>query len=145
MNAKQNPPNLQQSLIQISQAIRDNPNTGGGVQLRRFLWSLYNMHHLVNLWTLVSRLDQMHSQLVLDILAAALVGNLKESDIKVALQSSGEMERWDRAHPCREMVDRFYHAKYTIEDLIKTLPPCRIHTSLVRLLREFEEVESWLR
>ena len=111
MNAKQNPPNLQQSLIQISQAIRDNPDTGGGVQLRRFLWSLYNMHHLVNLWTLVSRLDLIHSQLVLDILATALVGNLKESDIKVALQSSGEMERWDREHPSREMMERFYHAK----------------------------------
>ena len=91
MNAKQNPPNLQQSLIQISQAIRDNPDTGGGVQLRRFLWSLYNMHHLINLWSLVSRLDLMHSQLVLDILAAALVGNLKESDIKVALETSGSI------------------------------------------------------
>ena len=123
MNAKQNLSGLQQSMIQISQAIQNNPDTGGGVQLRRFLWSLYNMHHLINLWSLVSRLDLMHSQLVLDILAAALVGNLKESDIKVALETSGELKRWEREHPLREMVERFYHAKYTIEDLIKNTAP----------------------
>ena len=34
----------------IAVRIRSSPDTSGGVQLRRFLWSLYNMHHMVNLW-----------------------------------------------------------------------------------------------
>ena len=48
------PSRHEQALNQIAQCIRDCPDTGGGVQLRRFLWSLYNQHHLVNLWTLVN-------------------------------------------------------------------------------------------
>jgi len=39
------PARHQHALNQIAQCIRDCPDTGGGVQLRRFLWSLYNQHH----------------------------------------------------------------------------------------------------
>jgi hypothetical protein len=132
----------QPALTRIAHAIRDNPDTGGGVQLRRFLWSLYNMHHLVNLWTLVCRLDQAHSQLVAEVLTAALVGNLKESDIKRALQISGEMERWDQVQPSPEVVERFNESKHGIEYIVKILAPGRAHTELVRLLREYTSVET---
>lgn len=78
----QGPTRHEQALTRIAHATRDNPDTGGGVQLRRFLWSLYNRHHLVNLWTIVSRIDGPHSQLLADVLSTALVGNLNETDIK---------------------------------------------------------------
>jgi len=146
MQLEQNPSCHEQALTRLAQAIRDNPDTGGGVQLRRFLWSLYNMHHLVNLWTLVSRLDQPHSQLVAEILTAALVGNLKESDIKRALQISGEMDRWDQVQPSsNEAMERFEASKRGIENLLKSMPPGRAHTDLVRLLRNITEVESTLK
>jgi hypothetical protein len=134
----------EKALTRIAQAIRDNPDTGGGVQLRRFLWSLYNMHHLVNLWTLVSRLDQPHSQLVADVITAALVGNLQETDIKRALQVSGEMERWDHVQPSNEALERFDQAQHAIEDLVKTVPPSHAHTELVSLLRAFSEAKVGL-
>jgi hypothetical protein len=144
MQIEQAPSRYEQALTRIAYAIRDNPDTGGGVQLRRFLWSLYNMHHLVNLWTLVSRLDQPHSQLVAEVLTAALVGNLQEAHIKRALLVSGEMDRWDREHPSNETMDRFHLAQEIIEDLVKTMPPSHAHTDLVSLLRGFADVKAGL-
>ncbi len=114
MQLQQNPSRHEQALTRIAQAIRCSPDTGGGVQLRRFLWSLYNMHHLVNLWTLVSRLDQPHSELVAEVLTAALVGNLKEADIKRALLVSGEMERWDRERPSNEVFEGLDQAEQSL-------------------------------
>ncbi len=145
MQIQQYPILYEQALTRIAHAIRDNPDTGGGVQLRRFLWSLYNMHNLVNLWTLVSRLDHPHSQLVSYVLSAALVGNLKEADIKRALQISGEMDRWDQEHPANEILDRFDRAQQAVEDLVKTVPPSRAHTELVGLLRSFAEAKAAIR
>ena len=135
----------EQALHHVAQAIRDNPDTGGGVQLRRLLWSLYNMHHAVNLWTLVSRLDQPHSQWVAEVLTAALVGNLQEKNVKRALQESGEMERWDRVQPSDEFRERFEECHRLIEGLVRTIPPSRAHTELVRLARHFAEVQAVLK
>ena len=141
----QTPSRHDQALHQVAQAIRDNPDTSGGVQLRRFLWSLYNMHHAVNLWTLVSRLDQPHSQWVAEVLTAALVGNLQEKDVKRALQESGEMQRWDRVQPSDEFLERFEESRRLIEGLVRTVPPSRAHTELVRLVRNFAEVQTVLK
>lgn len=145
MQLQQNPSRHEQALTRIAHAIRENPDTGGGVQLRRFLWSLYNMHHLVNLWTLVTRLDQPHSELVAKVLTAALVGDLKEADIKRALLVSGEMERWDRERPSNEALEGLAQAQQFVEGLVKTIPPSRAHTELVCLLRDLAEVNSALR
>jgi hypothetical protein len=42
MQTQMIPPRQEQALTKIALSIRDCPDTGGGVQLRRFLWSLYN-------------------------------------------------------------------------------------------------------
>jgi hypothetical protein len=145
MQLQQNPSRHEQALTRIAHAIRSSPDTGGGVQLRRFLWSLYNMHHLVNLWTMVSRLDQIHSEAVAEVLTAALVGDLKEADIKRALLVSGEMERWDQERPSNELLEGLAQAQQSMEGLVKTIPPSRAHTELVRLLRDLAEVNAALR
>ena len=132
----------EQTLTKIALCIRECPDTGGGVQLRRFLWSLYNQHHLVNLWTLVSRLDGERSALVSEVLTAALVGNLKENDIKRALLVAGEMARWDETQPSSETKQRLEEAESTVANLVRSLPPCRAHTDLVSLLRQFAAVRS---
>ena len=132
----------EQALTKIALSIRDCPDTGGGVQLRRLLWSLYNQHHLVNLWTLVSRLDGEHSALASEVLTAALTGNLKEDDIKRALLVAGEVARWDETQPSSETQRRLEEAESMVASLARSLPPCRAHTDLVTLLRRFADVKS---
>jgi replicative DNA helicase len=132
----------EQALTKIALCIRDCPDTGGGVQLRRFLWSLYNQHHLVNLWTVVSRLDGERSALVSEVLTAALVGNLKEDHIKRALLVAGEMARWDETLPSNETQRCLEEAESKVASLVRSLPPCRAHTDLVSLLRQFAEVRN---
>lgn len=48
---------LGQSLANIAASILEGPETHSGQQLRRFLWSLFNGHHVLNLWTLKGVLD----------------------------------------------------------------------------------------
>jgi hypothetical protein len=55
------------ALAGIALTIKEGPDTGGGMQLRRFLWSLYNMHHLVNLWRLTAELDHERSGWVAEV------------------------------------------------------------------------------
>ena len=112
------------------------------MQLRRFLWSLYNQHYVLNLWTFVSRLDSERSALASEVLTAALVGNLKEDDIKRALLVAGEMTRWEETQPSSETQRRLEEAERIVESLARSLPPCRAHTDLVSLLRGFAEVRS---
>ena len=142
MQPQMTPTRHEQALTKIALCIRDCPDTGGGVQLRRFLWSLYNQHHLVNLWTLVSRLDGERSALVSEVLNAALVGNLQEDDIKRALLVAGEMARWDETQPTSETQRRLEEAENIVAGLARSLPPCQAHTDLVSLLRQFAEVRS---
>ena len=142
MQPQMTPSRHEQALTKIALCIRDCPDTGGGVQLRRFLWSLYNQHHVLNLWTFVSRLDSERSALASEVLTAALVGNLKEDDIKRALLVAGEISRWEETQPSSETQRRLEEAERIVEGLARSLPPCRAHTDLVSLLRGFAEVRS---
>ena len=142
MQPQMTPTRHEQALTKIALCIRDCPDTGGGVQLRRFLWSLYNQHHVLNLWSFVSRLDSERSALASEVLTAALVGNLKEEDIKRALLVAGEMTRWEQPQPSNETQRRLEEAERIVESLARSLPPCRAHTDLVALLRGFAEVRS---
>ena len=142
MQPQMTPSRHEQALTRIAVCIRDCPDTGGGMQLRRFLWSLYNQHHVLNLWTFVSRLDSERSALASEVLTAALVGNLKEDDIKRALLVAGEISRWEETQPSSETQRRLEEAERIVEGLARSLPPCRAHTDLVSLLRGFAEVRS---
>jgi hypothetical protein len=82
-----------QALDGIAESIRQNPDTGGGVQLRKFLWSLYNQYHLVNLWSVTASLDSQHASWVADVFTGACTGLLKDDDLKRALVTSGEIAR----------------------------------------------------
>lgn len=144
MQPQMTPSRHEQALTKIAHCIRDCPDTGGGVQLRRLLWSLYNQHHLVNLWTLVSRLDAERSAFAAEVLNAALVGNLKEDDVKRALLVSGEMDRWEATQPSDEALARLEEAEHIIESLVRSLPPSRPHADLVSLLRRFADVRREL-
>jgi hypothetical protein len=140
MQPQMTPSRHEQALTKIALCIRECPDTGGGVQLRRLLWSLYNQHHLLNLWTLVSRLDGERSVLVNEVLNAALGGKLKEDDVKRALLVAGEMARWEETQPSGGTQQSLEEAEGILAGLIRSLPPCRAHTDLVSLQRQLSEV-----
>ncbi len=140
------PTRFQEAITEIALLIRDSPDTSGGVQLRRFLWSLYNMHHLVNLWDLASRVGGELAEPVSEIIRAALAGELRDSDVKQGLMLAGEMERWDYAAlpigDVLECVDDFERA---LISAVRRIPPCQEHTELVRMLGTLAGLRSDVR
>ena len=122
------------SLQRLGEILRDNPDTGTGVQIRALLWSLLNQHHVVNLWTMCSRLNDEPARLAADVLTAALLGRLTDSQIKQTLIECGELERWDRAAFPSPVDD----VKQTIVRTLRTTPPSDGHCRLTEALRVLE-------
>ena len=132
----------QEPISRIAELIRENADTSGGVQLRRFLWSLYNMHHMVNLWNLVSRLAGEPADCVTGVLEAAFAGDLTEEEIKKALIASGEMKRWDQSFLDDGIAEHIEEAQRALVTAIRNLPPCHEHTELVRMARKLDELTA---
>ena len=122
------------SLQRLGQILRDNPDTGTGVQIRALLWSLYNQHHVVNLWTMCSRLNDEPARLAADVLTSALLGKLTDSQVKQTLIECGELERWDRAVFPSPIED----VKQTIVRTLRSTPPGDGHCRLAEALRVLE-------
>ena len=125
---------LDRALAAIALTIQEGPDTGGGVELRRFLWSLYNTHHLVNLSRLTAALDDQRAGWVAEVFAGALAGLVKERDVKCALQTAGEMERGDTAPSEGRVSAELQRIEHNVADLARTIPLSRVHTVLVTLL-----------
>ena len=128
---------VERALTGIAATITDGPDTGSGVQLRRFLWALYNQHHLVNLWRMTAVLDSKRGGWVSEVFSGAFAGALKEDDIKRALLAAGEMERWDQVRLDTEALQKLDEAERIISDLVRRTPPSHMHTGLVDLLSRF--------
>ena len=118
------------SLQRLGEILRENPDTGTGVQIRALLRSLLNQHHVVNLWTMCSRLNDEPARLATDVLSAALLGKLTDSQVKQTLIECGELERWDRASLPSPIED----VKQTIVRTLRTTPPSDGHCKLSRIL-----------
>lgn len=88
---------LQAALTTITDALTHHWSTGGGTRLRRFIWSLWNDWHLVNLCYLCSGLDYTLGDAVLVVFRAEMVGALTEDHKRAVLQKSGEFARWEEA------------------------------------------------
>lgn len=131
-----------QALIGIANTICQGPDTHSGVQLRRFLWSLYNGHHLVNLWRMISVLDAQRSAWVCEVFAGAVRGLLQEDDIKAALTNSGEMRRWDETRPSGEQLDSISEAERAIHSVLRTLAPCRSHVEFKHAYDALSEAQN---
>jgi len=129
----------------IALAVRDEPDSACGTQLRRFLWSLYNMHHLVNLWRLAAELDHERAAWVAEVLAGMASGLVKDADLTRTLQTAGEMDRWEKEHPEDEVRVRLQEAEDVVTGLVRKIPPSRAHTVLAALLRNIAEAQRELR
>jgi hypothetical protein len=88
---------LQTALDTITLALTHHWSTGGGTRLRRFIWSLWNGWHLVNLFELCSGLDHELGDAVLIVFRAEMVGALTEDHKRRVLAQSGEFARWEQA------------------------------------------------
>lgn len=126
--------NLMHSLERLGQILRDNPDTGTGVQIRALLWSLLNQHHVVNLWTLCSRLNDEPARLAADVLTAALLGRLSDSQVKQTLVQCGEMDRWDR----EESLEPLTQARQHLAGTLSRTPPGDGHCRLSAALRALD-------
>jgi hypothetical protein len=139
------PARFQQAITEIALLIRDPPDTSGGIQLRRFLWSLYNMHHLVNLWDLASRVGGELAESVSEIIRAALAGELRESDVKQGLVLAGEMERWDAVATSGDVLECVDDFERALISAVRRIPPSQEHTELVQALGELARLRSDVR
>lgn len=140
MHPQITPSRHERALTQIAQCIRERPHSVGGLQLRQFLWSLYNEHYLVNLCTLVERLESAQRVLVAEVLNAAWAGNLTKDDVERAIVVSGERMRWEARLASNETRQRLEEAERIVASLERSLPPGRTHADLMSLLRHFAEL-----
>jgi hypothetical protein len=123
-------------LRRLGEILRENPDTGTGVQIRALLWSLLNQHHLVNLWTLCSRMHDEPARLAAEVLTAALMGRLTDTQVKQTLIDCGEMDRWDGSRQIFE--DTLQETRSHLERAIRTTPAGEAHVRLVAALRALE-------
>ncbi len=129
---------VQRALLGLATTIQANPGTDTSLQLRGFLWSLYNQHHLVSLWQLTTVLDAKRAAWVSKVLSGALSGLVKEADLKRALLAAGEMERWEQTRRAdRGFLQKLDQVQCGILDLVASTPPSHAHTELVDLLSRF--------
>ncbi|MGE3310919.1 MAG: hypothetical protein AB7O66_13195 [Limisphaerales bacterium] len=80
------------ALDRIVEVIREAPDAAPSRELRRFLWSLFNGHHLINLWRLRHTLDHQQSGLATEVFTAWMNGHVPDELLRHALTDRGEME-----------------------------------------------------
>ena len=135
----------QQALDQIADIIRQSPESESGRHFRKFLWSLFNQHHVINLWTLKDVLDSRGNSWVTEVFTAWMQGCVSEEVLRRALTDSGEMERWDTFSFQRRDTDHLADALKAVTGLLKTIPPSAPVVPLNRASHLLEEVRDCLR
>lgn len=115
------------ALDRIVEVIREAPDTHSGRELRRFLWSLFNPHHVVNLWSLKCVLDSRANAWVTEVFTAWMDGCISEEALRRALTDSGEMDRWDAVRLPSTDHRRLTDAIDAVNELLtKTAPGAQV-------------------
>ena len=129
----------EEALRNIAASIGEHPETHSGQQLRRFVWSIFNGHHALNLWKMKEVLDSKHNGWVTEVFRAWMEGHLPEKAIREALSGSGELDRWDTVRLRAPEQKRLVEAFDAVTDLVNSVPPSAPLTQLTRangLLRQ---------
>ena len=87
---------IEAALQQVALCLRDYDGTDSSVQPKRFVWSLSNRHHYVNLYDLSRVLDYDNSDAVEVIFSAYMRGIFIEEDLRTLMK--GKMRRWRTTH-----------------------------------------------
>ncbi len=106
---------LQAALATITEALTHHWSTGGGTRLRRFMWSLWNDWHLINLFDLCAGLDYLLGDAVVTILRAQMVGALTEDHKRQVLKQSGEFSRWEEARAATPEEEDVLYPPFTLQ------------------------------
>lgn len=128
-----------QALDQVADTIRESPESEGGRHLRRFLWSLFNQHHVVNLRNLKDGLDPHHQRAVSELFSGWIDGLVSDDALRRALVHSGEMDRWDSLRLSAPEHRRLTDAMDSVADLLRSMAPSSLSVKGARaeeLLRE---------
>jgi hypothetical protein len=87
------------ALDRIVELIREAPDAAPSRELRRFLWSLFNGHHLLNLWRLRHTLDRQRSGWATEVFTAWMNGHVSDELLRRALSGCGQIEPRDTTAP----------------------------------------------
>lgn len=79
------------ALDRIVELIREAPNAAPSVELLRFLWSLFNGHHLLNLWRLRHTLDRQQSAWATELFTAWMNGHVSEELLRHCIDEIPEV------------------------------------------------------
>ena len=79
------------TLQELAESIRDRPDSHSTKHLGRLLWSMFNGHHSLNLWSMKNSLDSHRVELVSGVVTAWLRGELPDDALRKALAASSEM------------------------------------------------------
>lgn len=122
------------ALHYFSTEISLHPDDDQGIQLRRLLWSMYNAHHPISLWTLKDTLKPRQQAAAALLIIAWQQGHVSEDALKQTLKDCGEMDRWDAAKLTMESMNRLDAALAEISLLLGTIPPGPASPKVARLL-----------
>ena len=134
----------ERALISIAAYIQQHPETIEGMQLRKFVWSLYDAQYSINLQRFYGRLPPILQDQVQAVESAAAKGLLKQSDLYRALLVSGEFRRWEFAKASDESISQLADAEERIALLVRVVPPGRGYQEVARLLHEVKDVKRKL-
>ncbi|MEN9676644.1 MAG: hypothetical protein RIS76_2540 [Verrucomicrobiota bacterium] len=129
----------EEALQNLATIIRDNPDTHSGQHLRRFVWSIFNGNHAINLWRMKDVLDPQQNAWVTEVFTAWMQGFVPEATIRSSLFDSGEMDRWDTVRLHAPEQKRLVEGFDAVTDLLNSLPPGNAVPHLTRangLLRQ---------
>lgn len=113
----------EQALQLISDTIRESPETHSGRHLRQFVWSLFNFHHVTNLWRLKDVLDSRHNDAVTAVFTGWMQGAVSDDALRRTLKDSGEMDRWDTASFYGPERQHLVAAMDTVSQVLTSSPP----------------------
>lgn len=133
------------ALRELGQKIFANPDSHSSQQLRRFVWSLFNGHHSLNLWRLKAVLDSQHTALVDEVFGGWMQGLVPEDALRRTLTDSGEMDRWEVSHFSTRGFDRLTEAMDAVNDILKTTPPGKVAAQMSRANDLLLELSASLR
>jgi hypothetical protein len=135
----------EEALQNLATSICDNPDTHGGQHLRRFVWSIFNGNHALNLWRMKDVLDPQQNKWVTEVFTAWMQGFVPEASIRSALFESGEMDRWDTVRLRAPEQKRLVEAFDAVTDLLNSTPPGEPVPQLTRANGLLRQVVDLLR
>lgn len=131
-----------QALNQIANTILEAPESDRAWHLRGFLWSLFNQHHIVNLWSLKDAVDTRDKAAASDLFCGWMQAGVSEDSLRRALVDSGEMDRWDCARSGLEGNQRLADVLLSVNDILKDCPPGIAMSRLTQAATLLRQVES---